>query len=349
MKRTGLEMLAVVLGLALAACGSDSKASQSTVPVAEAPVEEPVAEAPVVAPEPVKPAEPPAPTYLAGKWVWFELSASDVEKAKAFYGELLGWTIEEKEMGGQKYSSITNAGKEIGLVQALPADAKQKKLSPGWMGYVSVPDVDAAVASATTAGATVVMPAMDMPSIGRFAVLSAPATGAPFGVVKAAKGDEADAMPTIGQILWLEHQAKDAKKVAESAALFAAIAGYENQTMKSGKNDYTVASGSGKPRMGFAKAPKSAAAGKFAPYVMVADVDATVKAATKLKGKVITKPMDVPNVGRVALLADPQGAVFGVMAPAMVGGATPPPDAAAAPGTEPATPPATPPATEPKQ
>lgn len=331
MKRTGLEVLSVVLAGALAAaCGSDSKASQSTVPVAEVPPA-PVAEtppAPEPTPEPARPAEPPAPTYLTGKWVWFELSTSDVEKAKPFYTELLGWTINEKEMGGQKYNSIVAGEKEIGMIQALPADAKKQKLSPAWMGYVSVADVDAAVTAATGAGATVKMPAMDAPEIGRFAALTDP-SGAMFGVVKSAKGDEPDMMPKTGQIVWFEHLSKDAKKAAEVAGFYATVAGYENETTKMGKTDYTLAKASGAPRMGFAKAPKANAAGKMAPYIMVSDTDATVKAATKLKGKVVMKATDVPNVGRVALLADPQGAVFGVMSPAAMGQA--PADAAAPP------------------
>jgi hypothetical protein len=51
------------------------------------------------------------------------------------------------------------------------------------------------------------------------------------------------------------------------------------------------------------------------PYVAVADPDATAKKATDLGGTVLLEPMDVPKVGRLAVLTDPQGATFGIIKP----------------------------------
>jgi predicted enzyme related to lactoylglutathione lyase len=320
MKRAGLSILSLALVAALGACGSDTKSDPTTPRVAEPaePAEPVVAdpeepEEPEEPAEPALPPEPPPPTYLNGKWVWFELSTSDVEKAGAFYSELLGWKVEVKDMAGTQYSAIVNGGQEIGLLQALPADAKKKKLSPAWLAYISVADVDAAVAAATEAGATVTVPAMDMPEVGRFAVMIDP-WGAGFGVVKSKEGDKPDGMPAAGDFIWIEHLSKDAKKTTEATAFYTKVAGYEIKTMKVGKMDYMIGNAAGMDRMGFAKADKSAWAGKFVPYIVVADVDATVKVATKLKAKVLAKPMDIPDVGRISMLSDPQGAVFAVMA-----------------------------------
>jgi predicted enzyme related to lactoylglutathione lyase len=201
------------------------------------------------------------------------------------------------------------------------------------MGYISVPDVDAAVATAQQNGATVTMPATDMPEVGRFAVLT-DTVGARFGLVKASNGDDADKpVPTAGDIVWMEHWAKNGKQSTTCAAAIAAVAGYELQTTKMGKADYAIASAGGVPRMGFAKAARAADGGRFVPYAVVADVDATVKAATKAHGKVVTKPTDVPNVGRIAVIADPAGGTIGVMTmspmPAPGAGEAPATDAAA--------------------
>ncbi len=54
---------------------------------------------------------------------------------------------------------------------------------------------------------------------------------------------------------------------------------------------------------------------RWVPYVLVADVDATVKKAKKLRAKVMLEPFDVAEVGRIAVLADPQGAVIGIIKP----------------------------------
>jgi predicted enzyme related to lactoylglutathione lyase len=261
------------------------------------------------------PAEPPAPapSYLHGKWVWFELRTTDVEQAKTFYGAVLGWQISSREIGGRPYTAISAGGKEIGLIDVLPADAK-RGTKPAWMGYVSVPDVDAAVAAATAAGATTTMPARDMPDVGRFAVLADPA-GTSFGVVKAVRGDEPDGVPALGQIAWMERWSKHPGSVADAVTFYAAVAGYAPRSVKMGKSDYTLAEASGRPRMGFGSAPKTSLGDRFVPYVVVANVDEIAKAATEAKGKVVVKPTDIPDVGRMAVLADPQGALIAVMYP----------------------------------
>ncbi len=55
----------------------------------------------------------------------------------------------------------------------------------------------------------------------------------------------------------------------------------------------------------------------WCPYFSVADCDAAVERAKKLGGKVHVGPHDIPNIGRFAILADPQGATFAMMKPAM--------------------------------
>jgi predicted enzyme related to lactoylglutathione lyase len=51
------------------------------------------------------------------------------------------------------------------------------------------------------------------------------------------------------------------------------------------------------------------------PYVIVDNVDATARKTTKLRGTVLVAPFDIPTVGRIAVLRDPQGAVIGVLKP----------------------------------
>ena len=65
------------------------------------------------------------------------------------------------------------------------------------------------------------------------------------------------------------------------------------------------------------KCPKPGKPAQWIPYVLVADVDATVKKTIKLRGKVCIPPVDVLTVGRIAVLSDPQGATFGIIKPAM--------------------------------
>ena len=63
--------------------------------------------------------------------------------------------------------------------------------------------------------------------------------------------------------------------------------------------------------------PKPGNPAQWIPYLYVDDVDATVKKTTKLRGKIAVLPFEVPTVGRIAVLVDPQGAVFGIIKPTM--------------------------------
>jgi uncharacterized protein len=68
---------------------------------------------------------------------------------------------------------------------------------------------------------------------------------------------------------------------------------------------------------GLMKCPQPGNPAQWIPYVFVDDVEATVKKTTRLRGEVVVKPFDVPDVGRIAVLVDPQGAAFGIIKPKM--------------------------------
>jgi hypothetical protein len=345
MQRTTLlvPFVGATLAAALAACGSGSKASETTTPVAEAPPQ-PAEPAPQPPPaEPAPPPAPPAPTYLHGKWVWFELRSTDVEKSKAFYSELLGWQIQPQEMGGAKFELVKTGGKDVATISATQGKAKSH-----WIPFVSVADVDATVKAIEEQKGKVVMPANDLPDIGRFAIVSDP-NGAEFAVFKGAKGDEPDSQsaPVPGQFVWNEYLSKNKKQHQAALAFYPATLGYVTSQMQMGEgkkaSSYDMLSVKGEggqdmPRAGVQPAKPASLGGQWLPWVTVEDTDAIVALTKKLKGKVLTKPHDIPNVGRAAIVADPTGGAIGVLKPSM-------PEQ---PGSQPAQPDASKPGAEPK-
>jgi hypothetical protein len=66
---------------------------------------------------------------------------------------------------------------------------------------------------------------------------------------------------------------------------------------------------------GLMKCPRPGLPAQWIPYVIVDDVDGTAKKAARLKGQVVMPPFEVPDVGRIAVLLDPQGAAFGIFKP----------------------------------
>lgn len=294
----------------------------ATKPAEPAPVEKPEATEPEAEKQAAEPAEEkpaPEPTYTHGKFVWYEHWFRDdkqLERAKSFYEQLFGWTIAKQEMQGQTYWTISLGDMPIGLL-AVPDKYKGK---PTWMGYVSVPDVDKVFAAAGEGGAEPIGDPMQMEGIGRFAHFKGPA-GAVFGVVKQEKGDMPDQKPQVGQPSWMELWVRGPRQKKQALDFYTGAVGYKEQSFPMGKNKaYTMLAWDDHPWAGVDRAPRRKYAGHWVPYIVVDDVNATVKKARKLKklrARVVERPVDVDKVGRVAVLEDPTGALIGLIAPAM--------------------------------
>lgn len=117
-----------------------------------------------------------------GAFSWCELMTTDVKAAKAFYGKLFGWDMEEMTMPGMAYTVVKAAGKGIGGIMGMPKDAP-KGMPPMWGAYVTVDDVDATAQTAKQLGAKLLVPPQDIPKVGRFCVIQDP-QGAVISAIK---------------------------------------------------------------------------------------------------------------------------------------------------------------------
>jgi predicted enzyme related to lactoylglutathione lyase len=99
-----------------------------------------------------------------GAFSWCELMTTDVEAAKRFYTELLGWTTEE--VPGMSYTIVKTDGTGVGGIMAVPPHAAG--CPPHWGTYITVDDVDATARKAQELGAKTIMPLTDIPNVGRF-------------------------------------------------------------------------------------------------------------------------------------------------------------------------------------
>ena len=198
-----------------------------------------------------------------------------------------------------------------GLLATVPA----QRTPPSWLGYVRVSDVDATVAAALAAGATLLVPVREIPGTGRFAVLADPC-GAPLAVFQRAPGADGKPLPSaprVGDVCWNEHWAHD---VGDALAYYGPLFGWTAASvdMPSGVA-YTVCRVGDVRVAGMLPSPMGGDVPPFwLYYVRVADADASAAKAVSLGGEVTDGPRDVPGVGRFALLKDPAGAVFGILA-----------------------------------
>src|SRR5215213_6329256 len=102
---------------------------------------------------------------LQGRFVWYELMTTDREAAKAFYGNLVGWGAQDKQMPGTIYTILTVDDAPVSGLMDLPAEARKMGAPPGWIGYVAVDDVDAATDRVKSLGGTVHVPPKDIPDV----------------------------------------------------------------------------------------------------------------------------------------------------------------------------------------
>jgi uncharacterized protein len=117
---------------------------------------------------------------MHGKFVWNELATNDIDKAKSFYGETLGWEFEEFRLPDGKYWVARSNGELVGGIGDMDTAADTGANSPAWFAFIEVDDVNARVTKAIELGATIIQPATDVLNVGRVAVLRDP-TGAVIG------------------------------------------------------------------------------------------------------------------------------------------------------------------------
>jgi predicted enzyme related to lactoylglutathione lyase len=244
---------------------------------------------------------------LIGKVIWNDLITEDVDAARRFYGELFGWTFQQAQRPGGRPYTLARSGKTYvaGLV-AVDPPADGKKVSR-WLPYASVADVDAAVAQATAAGASVAVAARDV-SLGRVAAIVDP-EGAVIGFVRSRIGDPDDTTtaPGAGRVVWTELLANDP---AAAARFYGSAVGYQAQTIERRGGQYTLLTNSGTNRAGILKNPTAQASPAWLTYFGVDDPAAAASRVEALGGKVILAPSPQLREGTMAVVTDPGGAVL---------------------------------------
>ena len=108
-----------------------------------------------------------------GNFCWNELMTRDVEKAKKFYGDTIGWCFDAMRSPMGVYWIAKMGDKPVGGLFTLTSP-QFGGVPESWMSYLAVDDVDARVKKAQGAGAKLMRPMFDVPGVGRIAILTEP-------------------------------------------------------------------------------------------------------------------------------------------------------------------------------
>jgi predicted enzyme related to lactoylglutathione lyase len=244
------------------------------------------------------------PAWTYGMFVWRELSTPDVDGALRFYGELAGWKSKKVDMPNGPYWLLLHGEKQVGGLMALAPGAD---MPPYWMSYLSVPDVDAAIATAKRLGGEVVWGPLDVEDIGRMATVVDPRGGA-FSLMKASSGDPVFTPPGPGEFCWEQLASSD---LDTSRAFYAEVVGWKTMPFPGGQLE-TFGFG---PRPGEQAAtllPVGTGQPGWMTFVVVDSLTAACARTVKLGGQVLSTETVVPGVGAYSVIRDPQGAVIGL-------------------------------------
>lgn len=251
----------------------------------------------------------PAPSTLTGAPCWIELSTSDAEASQAFYGELFGWTFEQ---GGPEYGGYVNCSKNGAKVAGLMQNDGQVGPTDVWALYLSTPDADATAARATAAGATVVVPPMNIPedgALGRMAFV-ADVGGAAIGMWQPGQHVSFDKVAEPGTPVWFELLTRDYEP---TVAFYQDVFGWETHVESDAPEfRYTTLGNAETQAAGIMDATAMLPEGMpphWRVYFNVSDVDAAVAKSTEIGATVVEPAMDTPY-GRMAGLTDSTGAPF---------------------------------------
>ena len=245
-----------------------------------------------------------------GTFCWVELTTSDGPAAKEFYTSLFGLSFKDNPMGDAGvYTMLQKNGKDVGgLYQMGP---EQKGTPPNWGSYVAVENANDAAAHAKELGATVMMEPFDVMEHGRMAVIQDP-TGAVVSFWEPKSHIGARVVNEPGSFCWNELYTTDPERAAD---FYTGLLGWTKDVLHRDFGDYVIFNFGGRMAAGMMKIPKEW--GPVPPhwlvYFAVDDCDETVEKAKRLGANVTVPPTDIPEVGRFAMLTDPQGAGFAVI------------------------------------
>jgi len=253
---------------------------------------------------------PEQTSYTQGTPNWVDLQTTNQDAAKAFYAGLFGWTYDDQPMpDGPVYSMAMLGSHPVAAIAPQSPELAAAGAPPMWNTYLAVDSVDQAAGKVEAAGGKVGMAPFDIMDAGRMAFVIDP-SGAAVALWQANQHIGATLVNEPGTVTWNELITSDPGVVS----FYADVVGLTAAPMDMGGGGpaYTVFEAAGRPVGGTTAPQMPGVPNHWHVYFAVADADAAAAKVTELGGAVVVPPFDTP-VGRIAVVSDPQGAVFSII------------------------------------
>ena len=253
--------------------------------------------------------------HAPGSFCWIELGTTDQSAAKNFYSSLFGWHASDSPMGpGQVYTIFKLEGRDAAAGYTLMPEQQAAGLSPNWLVYISVENADSAAQRAVTLGGKVTRPPFDVMDFGRMAVLQDPA-GTTLAVWQPKTHAGIGIAGVDGTLCWADLTVPNRESVERFYCdLVGWSIGKEDEAPEHAywhiKNREEFIGGIQPPAYTSPGAPP-----RWLAYFLVSDCDGSAAKARELGAQLYLPPLTVEGVGRMSVVADPQGAVFALFQP----------------------------------
>ena len=257
------------------------------------------------------------PRAVQGSHIWYELMTPDPEGAKQFYDAVIGWVVgTAHDEVGYRMIGRTDGGNAGGVLPLSP-EMREHGARPVWLGYIGVDDVDATVARVEEKGGKVLMPAWDVDTIGRIAMVTDP-QGNPFYLMKPTPpaGDENKQSDVFSpdaeqRVSWNELSTPDPDSARD---FYGELFGWKSDDfMPMGElGEYRFFDHDGQ-RIGAVSGVMPGGSAAWRYYIRVPSVGRAAEAVKDGGGTVSMGPMEVPGGDHIIIGNDPQGAEFALV------------------------------------
>jgi predicted enzyme related to lactoylglutathione lyase len=238
-----------------------------------------------------------------GRFVWIDLVTEDTVAAASFYSRLFGWRAAKSDEDGEYYLFSLEGKPIAGMTATDSMDAAAPESL--WLATIAVSDVDKSLITVKAQGGQVLEGPLDAAGRGRMALVSDPAD-APLILLGAVGDSPVGKKAKPGQWHWIDLITQDGNR---ARAFYTTLFGYQVKPVEVGKeHQYDLFIRNKRAVAGLVELEWEGLEDNWLPYFKVADIDRSIENARSFGGKLILQS------GKVAVLADPTGAAFGIQA-----------------------------------
>jgi predicted enzyme related to lactoylglutathione lyase len=244
---------------------------------------------------------------------WTDVAAPDMDIAESFYSKLFGWEAQATASDSMPYTMFAKDGKVVAGLGLLSAGQQAAGQPSVWSSYVIVDDINATFARAKELGAAVLMEPMEIMDAGSMFFIIDP-VGAAIGFWQSGTHDGAELFNVPNTMTWNDLGCRD---VDAAVAFYTALLGWSTSEMDMGDGNIYTMFNVGERATGGTWDISGTMPDEVPPHWLtwfnVSDTGATAAKVAELGGTVIQPPQESP-MGDMAIVADPAGATFGIIA-----------------------------------